>query len=175
MADRKREGETSRFPLLLCHLFSALIKRGVVAVDVLVIGPLLDLAQAISKALIMDDLALTQEFDGIAHVRVIRQAQNVVVGHARLLLCCQVLVEVGDGITLDSHVLHVVGHARRGDGIDARGMVDEIGGKGSVHDLILADIAGQLMDDGGHHFQVVELTRTPMMELNATMLESPET
>ena len=68
------------------RLSSPLVKGGIVAVDILVIGTLLNAAQAIGKALVVDDLALTQKLDGIAHVGVIRQTQNVVVGHARLLL-----------------------------------------------------------------------------------------
>ena len=50
------------------------------------IGTLLDTTQAIGEALVVNDLALAQELDGIAHVGVVRQTQNVVVGHARLLL-----------------------------------------------------------------------------------------
>ena len=44
-------------------------------------------AEGIAKALVMHDLALTEIFDGIAHVGIIRQTQNIVIGHARLLLC----------------------------------------------------------------------------------------
>lgn len=36
----------------------------------------------------MDDLALAQEADDIIDVRVVGQAQNVVIRYARLLLCC---------------------------------------------------------------------------------------
>ena len=40
-----------------------------------------------AEALIVHDLALAEIFDGIAYVGIIRQTQNVVIGHARLLLC----------------------------------------------------------------------------------------
>ena len=43
----------------------------------------------------MDDLALAQEADDIIDVRVVGQAQNVVIRYAGLLLCCQVLVQIG--------------------------------------------------------------------------------
>lgn len=36
----------------------------------------------------MDDLALAQEADDIIDVRVVGQAQDVVIRYARLLLCC---------------------------------------------------------------------------------------
>ena len=41
-----------------------------------------------AEALEVDDLPGTQELDGIVDVRIIGQAQNVVVGQARLLFCC---------------------------------------------------------------------------------------
>lgn len=41
-----------------------------------------------AEALEVHDLTRTQELDDIADVRIIGKAENVVVGHARLLLCC---------------------------------------------------------------------------------------
>ncbi len=86
MTQHQKKGKTARSSLSRVNLSSPLVKGGVVAVDVFVIGPLLDTTQAISKSLIVNDLTLPQEFDRIAHIRVIRQPQNVVVGHASLLL-----------------------------------------------------------------------------------------
>lgn len=77
-------------PVFLCTtlLSSALVKGGIVAVNILVIGALLNATQAICKSLIMHDLALAQKLNGIAHIGVIGQTQNVIIGHAGLLLCC---------------------------------------------------------------------------------------
>ena len=36
----------------------------------------------------MHNLALAQEPDDIVHIRVVTESQDVVVRHARLLLCC---------------------------------------------------------------------------------------
>lgn len=36
----------------------------------------------------MHYLSCTQEFDDIVHIRVITEAQDIVIGGARLLLCC---------------------------------------------------------------------------------------
>ena len=44
-------------------------------------------ADRIGEALIVYDLTLAQELDRIAHVGIVAQPQNVVVGHASLLLC----------------------------------------------------------------------------------------
>ena len=45
-------------------------------------------AKGIAEALIVYDLTLTQELDRITHIRVVGHTKNVVVGDARLLLCC---------------------------------------------------------------------------------------
>ena len=41
-------------------------------------------AQGIGKSLIVHDLPLAQIFDGIDHVGIVAQAEDVVVGHPRL-------------------------------------------------------------------------------------------
>ena len=87
MASNQKE-KPQGFSFCQNSLPSSLVKRGVVAIDVLVIGTFLHFSQALAKALIVDDLALAQKLNGIAHVRIVAKAQNVVVGHARLLLCC---------------------------------------------------------------------------------------
>ncbi len=45
----------------------------------------------IAKPLEMDDFSLPQEADDVVHVRVIGQAQNVVVGDAGFLLWCDLV------------------------------------------------------------------------------------
>ena len=44
-------------------------------------------ADGVAEALVVHDLTGAKEFDGIADVGVIGEAENVVVGGARLLLC----------------------------------------------------------------------------------------
>ena len=45
-------------------------------------------AQGIAEALIVHDLALTQIAQGIEDVGIVTQTDQIVVGDARLLLCC---------------------------------------------------------------------------------------
>ena len=66
---------------------AALVKRGVDCVKVLAIKLFLSDSQGIAKALIVYDLTLTQVAQRITHVRVIAQANEVVVGRTRLLFC----------------------------------------------------------------------------------------
>ena len=117
-------------------------------------------AESVGKPLVMHDLPLAEELDGLAHVGIVAEAEDVVVGDAGLLLGGQILVEIRQHVSLDPHVLHVEGHARGGDGVDARGVIHEVGGEGGVLDLLLREVAGELVENGGHHFQVGQLLGT---------------
>ena len=64
------------------------IKGGIEGVEVFGIEGVLGHAQGIRKALVVYDLPLTQELDGILNVGIIDKAQDVVVGDAGFLLCC---------------------------------------------------------------------------------------
>ena len=44
--------------------------------------------QPLTEALVMDNLPLPQELDWLDNIRIVYQAQNVVIGDPRLLLCC---------------------------------------------------------------------------------------
>ena len=47
----------------------------------------LDHSHRLAEALKVHDFALAEEFDNVVYVGVVGEAKNVVVGHARLLLC----------------------------------------------------------------------------------------
>ena len=66
-------------------------------------------------------------------------------------------MEVGDDVALDAHVLHIEGDPRGGYGVDPRGVIHEVGGEGGVLDLLLGEIAGELVKNGGDHFQMRQL------------------
>ena len=75
-----------------CKILSLLVRKSLVegrieSVKILAVQMILGDADGVGKALIVNDLALTQILDGIADVGIVAQAQNVVVGHSRLLLC----------------------------------------------------------------------------------------
>ena len=114
-------------------------------------------ADAVAEALIVHDLALAEIFYGISYVGIVAEAEDVVVGDSCLLLGGQILMEVGDDVPLDSHVLHVEGYPRGGDGIDPRGVIHEVGGEGGILDLLLRKVAGELVEDGGDHLQMGQL------------------
>ena len=53
-----------------------------------------------TETLEVNHLAFPEELDGLAHVRFLDQAQNVLIGGAGFLLCGQILCQVGDGVAL---------------------------------------------------------------------------
>ena len=65
-----------------------LIKGGIEGVEVLFVELILGNAQAFAETLIVDDLAFTQELDGLTDIGIVDQTQDVVISSARLLFCC---------------------------------------------------------------------------------------
>ncbi len=63
------------------------IKRGIERIEIFAVQVLLRDTEGIGEALVVNDLTLAQILDGIAHVGIVGQAKNVVIGHARFLLC----------------------------------------------------------------------------------------
>ena len=108
----------------------------------------------------MDDLALPQEANHVIYVRVVGQAEDVVVGEAGFLFRRQILGQVGDDIAGDLHGGGGPGVAGGELGIHAGGVIDEIGVKAGGLDLAVAQVAGELVDEGAHHFQVAQFLST---------------
>ena len=69
-------------------LFLLLVKARVDIIHILLIQPILSKPQPLAEALIMDNLPLPQEPDRIIHIRIVGNAQNIVIRYASLLLCC---------------------------------------------------------------------------------------
>lgn len=60
----------------------------IAGVEVFGIQMILDDAEGFAEALEMHDFPCAQEADGICHIRILYDAQNVVVGASGFLLCC---------------------------------------------------------------------------------------
>ena len=150
--------------MFLLLSLSLLVKRGVDRVEILRVEIVLRDAQGIAEALIVHDLALAQEFDWVADIGIVAKTQNVVIGRACLLFGGKVFVEVGQKVALDSNIFHIKRHARCGEGINARGMIDKIGGKGALFDFLGGEVSRQLIENGGDHFKVCKLLGTDIGE-----------
>ena len=84
----------------------------------------------------MHDLPGPQELDDIVDVRVVGQAQDVVVGNPGLLLGGQVLRQVGDQVALDGHGRRVPRGAGGGGGIHPGGVIHKIRLVSRLFDLL---------------------------------------
>ena len=71
-----------RLPLFL-H-----IKRRIHIINVLLIELFAQELKRFTKSLEVNDLTLPKEFDNIIYIRVVAQAQDVVIGHPCLLFWC---------------------------------------------------------------------------------------
>ncbi len=67
------------------------------------VQPLLRQGDGLAKALEVDDLPLPQEADHVVHIRVVRETEDVVIGDAGFLLCCNV-IRTTLGSLLRNHV-----------------------------------------------------------------------
>ena len=134
-----------------------LIEGRVDEVEILLVHLLLGQAQALAEALEMHDLPGPQELDDIIDVRVVGQAQDVVIGDPGLLLGVLVLCHVGDHVALDGHGRRVPRGAGGGGGIHTGGVIHEIRLVSRLLDLLRRHVPGQLVDDGADDLQVSQL------------------
>ena len=135
---------------------ATLVKFGVECVEVFAVHSFVGESQNFTKSLEVNYLSLTEELDGVTDVGVICKSKDVIVGDAGLLFGSQILGKIRDDVSFDSDVLHVEGNAGCGDGIQPRGVIHKVGGEGTVLDLLLREIAGKLVQNGGDHFHVRE-------------------
>jgi len=120
--------------------------------------------QRFAEALEVDYLALAEELDDVVDVGVVGEAEDVVVGDARLLLCGEVLLEVGDVISLGGDSHSGKGLARGGAGVDAVAVADEVFIEAACLDLGGGKVAGELIEYGGDHLGVAEFFRADVGE-----------
>ena len=138
-------------------LFLLLVKARVDIIHILLIQPILSKPQPLAETLEVHDLARTQELDDVVDVGIVGKAQDVIVGHARLLLGGEVLGEVGDGIARDLHRRRrprIAGGELREH---AGRVVDEIGIEAGLLDLIYREVSRELVDDGADHLKMPQL------------------
>lgn len=84
------------------YLAAMLVEGGIARVEVLGVHFIGGKPQAFTKPLIMDDLTFPQEFDWVADIWVVYQAQDVVIGGPGLLFCYDSLKATEGLETLDS-------------------------------------------------------------------------
>ncbi len=144
------------------------VKTGVKGIEVLGIQVVLCDTEGFSEALVMDDFAGTQEFYGFADIRILDQTQDIVIGGAGFLLRSHILVQIRDDISLYLELTGIKGNTARCLRPDADSMIHVIVGEPAFLNLFHGEVTGQLVDDGGYHFQMPQFISPVMlyMELN---------
>lgn len=117
-------------------------------------------AERFPESLEMHKLPLAQEANGIPHIVVIRQPQDVVIGGACLLLCCQILCQIRDHISSRLKEAGCEGLPGSSNGVNARGVIHKIGVKAGTLDLLRCQIPCQLVYNCGNHFYMTEFFGT---------------
>ena len=115
----------------------------------------------------MHHFTFPQEFDGIAYVRVVDEAEQIVIGHSCFLFCRQILIQIREHITLDADILHVKGHARRRNRINSGSVIHKVNIKSGFFDFFLTQIAGQLVNNGSDHLKVCQFFSSVGMGMTA--------
>ena len=133
---------------------SALVESGVVGVEVLRVQIVLYDAKRIAETLEVRDFPRAQKADRVAHVRVVGEAEDVVVGQTRLLLGRKVLVQVGDGVAGGLEGQRRKRLPRSRDRIDAGRVVDEVGVEARFLNLRRREVARELVDDRADHLHM---------------------
>lgn len=133
---------------------SALVEGGVVGVEVLRVQIVLYDAKRVAETLEMRDFPRAQEAYRVAHVRVVGEAEDVVVGQTRLLLGRKVFVQVGDGVTGGLEGQRRKRLPRSRDRIDAGRVVDEVGVEARFLNLRRREVARELVDDRADHLHM---------------------
>ena len=114
----------------------------------------------------MDDLPLPEIADGLQNIRVVHQAEDVVIGGAGLLLGGHILMEVGDGVALGLEIIAGEAGPAGSHGIDPRGVIDKIVGEALGLDLLHGEVAGELIDHGRDHLKMRQLVGTLDISVN---------
>ena len=107
-----------------------------------------------AEPLEVDNLPFPQELDGVPHIRVVGETENVVVGHSGLLFCAQVLVQICNGVPCDGKGVGIEGGSGGCRGIHSSGVIHKVVVKSGGFDLFWRHIAGELIHNGAHHFQM---------------------
>lgn len=79
------------------------LDRRIIEIYVPAVEVLAQLLDRLAEALEMHDLPRAEEADDVVHIRIVRQAQNVVIRRAGLLLGRKVLAQIADGVAHDLH------------------------------------------------------------------------
>jgi len=148
------------YRLIKLIIFKTLfIERRVEGVEVPAVELVGHQAQILSEALVVHDLARSEETYRVDDVRIVAEAQDVIVCGSRFLFGSHRFMKVGDRVALAGDCHSAERHAGRRRRINTCGVVYEVGVEARLLDLILAEVARELIHDRADHFEMVEFLR----------------
>ncbi len=130
------------------------IKGRVKCIKVLGIQVIGDYAERFAKPLIMNHFPLSQEANGIRHLRILYQAQNIVVGDSCFLFCCQILMKICDRISFGLKFTSIKWNPSCGLGPKAGGVINVVGPKSRFFNLFHSKVSGKLMDNSADNLEM---------------------
>ncbi len=113
----------------------------------------------------MHDLAFAKIADRVDDIRIVCEAQDIVISCSGFLLGCHVLSQVCECIALGLEICRSERDPGCGCRIDRRRVVDEILVEAALLDIRFGEIPRELIDDRGDHFDVGEFIRPSMMHV----------
>ena len=87
-SNSRSRGRRPREPWFFDGKGRSLIEAGIHIIYILLVQAVLHQPQCFAEALEMDDFPGAKEPDGVGDIRIVAHAQDIVVGKAGLLLCC---------------------------------------------------------------------------------------
>ena len=124
------------------------VKSGIECIEVPGVQVILGNAQGFTEALVVDDLPGSEELDGFTDIRILDQAQNVVVGGAGFLFRSHTFVQICDDVSFYLKFTGIEGHTACCLRPDTNGVIHIIIGKSAFLDLFHGEVTGQLVNDG---------------------------
>lgn len=139
---------------LLLTRFGLHIKCGVEGIKVSAVQFILRSSQTFTEPLIVNHLPLPEELNRLAHIIVLDNAENIVIGGSGFLLCRHILMKIRNYIPLGLKLAGIKGNSSGRLGPDRRSMVNIIRAKALFYQLFGSQVSGELMNDGGNNFKM---------------------
>ena len=116
--------------------------------------------QGFTEPLEVHNFSSPQEFDRFIHIGfILYETKDIVVGGVRFLLCSHILHQIRNDIAFGLELAGIEGDAARRLRPDSDSVIHVIIAETARLDLLHGKVFGELVDDGGYHFQMCQFLR----------------
>ena len=116
--------------------------------------------QQFTESLIMNNFPFPQEFNGFTDIIILDNTQDIVIGAPGFLLCGHILMKVRNYVSLGLELTSIKRNPSCCLGPDTGGVIDIVRSEALFYQLVCSQSLCQLMDNGGHDFQMRKLVCT---------------